>query len=93
MTVNQTMHNYKLTSVIFHIGDDLDSNHYICYNMVGVNTVVVVDDNKSGIEMLKDVKTSIEKNGYLLFFFTQKHAYYASDSDDNDETWTLPKQI
>jgi len=87
---------YKLNSAICHLGNGHNSGHYICYNILSENFALEIDDDKTDLKSLDEVKTTIESNGYL-FFYSRSSASaveFSSCSDDEEKKMRLlPKKL
>lgn len=73
---NNLHETYKLFGIIYHIGDECKSGHYIAKRLTFINTVETYDDSRCYLNPI-DHKLP-NNNAYLIFF--QKCSSYIQDN-------------
>ena len=72
LTINdaecRAVNTYVLSSVICHFGDNCDSGHFMCYNIIHDGLVMEMDDNRICVKSLDEIQDTIRCSGYLFFF-------------------------
>ena len=102
LTINdaecRAVNTYVLSSVICHFGDNCDSGHFICYNIIHDGLVMEMDDNRISVKSLDEIQDTIRCSGYLFFFVRNASRsiseLYSTDSDsDSTKRENLPKKL
>ena len=99
-TLSNCRNTYKLISAVVHMGTSHDNGHYICYNVIDVRSVLMVNDKNISTETFSTIKHTVDTNGYLFFYIKTAQVLMpnpnSSDSDrDNSgkRIRYLPKKL
>jgi len=58
-------HEYRLFSVVEHVGNFASRGHYICYNLDSEDNWILFDDNKV---KKRDLDSVLDSQAYILFY-------------------------
>ena len=72
---------YELVSVVVHLGEKVEGGHFVCYFFLNGNDIIEINDQSVRKLDLSQVKTVLEKNGYLFFYKKQ------TDNNSSDCTY------